>query len=135
MILCFIFERLCCMRENKTLYIYIYFATFRRKRGTLIPDLHFYNVKMPTNINPEWWKNTLENHKSFWKDFGNFIKFPLLIIYIVRMVVKLEINPCYLGLSLFWFESRILSLSIAFFVVFNANKFIINEIWCNLNTK
>jgi len=51
------------------------------------------------------------------------------------MVVKLEINPCYFDLSLFWFESRILSLSIAFFVVFNGNKFIINEIWCNLNTR
>jgi len=82
------------MRENKTLYIYIYIYIY------ILQHFNFYNVKMPTNINPEWWKNTLENHKSFWKDFGNFIKFPLLIIYIVRMVVKLEINPCYFGLSL-----------------------------------
>ena len=36
--------------------------------GTLIPYLYFYSIKMPTNINPKWWENMVENHKMFWKN-------------------------------------------------------------------
>jgi hypothetical protein len=69
------------MHENKTFFIDIFFATFQRKSGILISDLYFYNIKMPTNINPKWWKNMLKNHKLFLKGFWKFCEIFFVVFF------------------------------------------------------
>jgi len=48
----YIFLRHGRMHANKVFFfIYIFFATFRRKPNILIPNLYFYNIKTQTSIN------------------------------------------------------------------------------------
>jgi len=48
----YIFLRRGRMHANKVFFfIYIFFATFRRKSNILIPNLYFYNIKTQTSIN------------------------------------------------------------------------------------
>jgi hypothetical protein len=36
---------------------------------------------MPTNINPKWWKNMLENHKLFLKGFWKFCEIFFVVFF------------------------------------------------------
>jgi len=38
------------MYENKIVFYIIFKKTFQKKRGILIPDLYFYNIKIQSNI-------------------------------------------------------------------------------------
>jgi hypothetical protein len=77
------------MHENKALFYRYFFATFQRKLGILISDLYFYSIKMPTNINPKWWENMLENHKLFLKGFWKFYEIFFVVFFLKNKIYNI----------------------------------------------
>ena len=73
----FFFERLCRMQENKTFFFdfflcNLFFGTFKRKSGILIPDLYLYSIDIQTNIKLKFDKKIRGKVIDFLKGFLEF---------------------------------------------------------------
>jgi hypothetical protein len=73
----FFFERLCRMQENKTFFFVfflcnLFFGTFKRKSGILIPDLYLYSIDIQTNIKLKFDKKIRGKVIDFSKGFLEF---------------------------------------------------------------
>jgi hypothetical protein len=68
------------MQENKTFFFVfflcnLFFGTFKRKSGILIPDLYLYSIDIQTNIKLKFDKKiTRESHRLFERIFGIFLE-------------------------------------------------------------
>jgi hypothetical protein len=99
-ILCFIFERLDCMYENKIFFLYIFFCYISEKTGHFNTRFYIFIVQKYQPILTRMVEKYARKSQIFWKDFENFMKFPLLIflIYIYIIIIDwVRVQPNYMG--------------------------------------
>jgi len=75
----YLWETLPYARKQDIFFVFflcnLFFGTFQRKSGILIPDLYLYSIDIQTNIKLKFDKKiTRESHRLFERIFGIFLK-------------------------------------------------------------
>jgi hypothetical protein len=82
------------MYENKTLYIYIYiffFCYISEKTGHFNTRFYIFIVQKYQPILTKMVEKYARKSQIFWKDFENFMKFPLLLFFNIYIYICIYI--------------------------------------------